>query len=394
MAIYRALPAAFAAVILLAGCAPFLSGQAGGFEVPSDRFLIAGVPFIPDDSSHCGPSSLAAVMSFHGRPTTKEEVAADVQRADLRGSLGPDLVIWARSRGMRASFSSSGPAELVAWLREGKPVILLLETGLGPIHKGHFVVAVGFGPEGLVVNTGEVQQRIAPWPDLIGDWRRMGHFAILVEGRDAQGAAATGDGTGEPAPGSPALDPGPVEVVSPARISQALNLPVGLDLPEGLADARPPAGAALASPAADAQGPRYLTGADIPGARTEAPAPVIDISNHPALAAEGTSEEVEKEEAPAQAASSLGDLLMAPLPAAEPGRQEGVGFSQEDLGTPAYLPVVPLPEEMPPSGSPMGPAFQGPATVPGASVPGRAAGPAQEAPEAQAEREPVMDWER
>jgi hypothetical protein len=168
-------------MLFFSGCLNF-GPQPQSFTSPLDSRLIAGVPFYPDDSSHCGPSTLAAVLSYYGRPTTMQEVAVDVQRQDLRGSLGPDLVLWAREHGANATFDSLKPEQLIQQINKQKPVIVLLDSGLGVVQRGHFVVVVGYGPDGVVANSGLIQQQLISWSSFLTDWFRMGNFAILISG--------------------------------------------------------------------------------------------------------------------------------------------------------------------------------------------------------------------
>ncbi|MDR2352169.1 MAG: C39 family peptidase [Deltaproteobacteria bacterium] len=151
------------------------------FTMPQDSRLVLGMPFFPDETNLCGPASLAAVLTFQGYPTTIDEAAAGVQRWDLRGSLGPDLVIYARSRGAKATFLSMNPELLLDTLAKQVPVIVLVNMGAGPVVQGHFMVAVGYTFEGIVVNSGLIQQAILPWSRFLTDWFAMGNFAIVIE---------------------------------------------------------------------------------------------------------------------------------------------------------------------------------------------------------------------
>jgi predicted double-glycine peptidase len=155
------------------------------FTIPSDSRLVLGLPFIPDDTSLCGPASLAAVMTYMGYPVTLEEASEGVQRWEIRGSLGPDLVLWARSRGATARFFSATPEELVELVNRQIPAIVQVDQGMGPVVMGHFMVVAGYTYEGIVVNTGLVQQQILPWSRFLTQWYRAGNFAIVVEPAEA-----------------------------------------------------------------------------------------------------------------------------------------------------------------------------------------------------------------
>ncbi|MDR1039381.1 MAG: C39 family peptidase [Deltaproteobacteria bacterium] len=190
----KALAAALAPCLLAVSCAllPDRGLKAEPFELPQGSRLVLGLPFYPDESSLCGPASLAAVMNYMGYPVSLEEVARGVQRWDLRGSLGPDLVLWARSQGAEARFFSAKPEDLVDLVNRQIPAVVLVDEGFGPVVKGHFMVVAGYSFEGVVVNSGPVQQELQDWSKFLTKWYKMGNFAIVVEPRaaDAHGDAS------------------------------------------------------------------------------------------------------------------------------------------------------------------------------------------------------------
>jgi hypothetical protein len=158
------------------------------FTPPTDRKVIEKVPFFPDDTFLCGPATLAAALTFLGRPTTVAEVAAPLAKSGRKGSLAPDLVLWARDLGYRATFWATTPNEVIRLIKANNPVILQIDAG-GPIKMGHFVVALGYGPEGLVVNSATVQRLILDWDDFLKRWTAFGRLAILVEPPDTPSPA-------------------------------------------------------------------------------------------------------------------------------------------------------------------------------------------------------------
>jgi predicted double-glycine peptidase len=151
------------------------------FNSPLDSRLIAGVPFYPDDTNLCGPASLAALLTYSGYPTTVEEAAKGAQRWNLRGTISSELLIYARSRGAKASFFSSSPEELVDYIKRKIPLLVEVDNGIGPVIKAHFMVVVGFTPDGVVANNGLVQQEIIPWSEFLTSWYRLGYFAMVVD---------------------------------------------------------------------------------------------------------------------------------------------------------------------------------------------------------------------
>jgi hypothetical protein len=345
-----------------------LGGKAAApFAHPLDRRLIPAVPFIADDSSHCGPSALAAVLSYYGRPTTKEEVAADVQRLDLRGALGPDLVLWARNQGFEALFKDSSPEEVVKSIDALRPVILLLDEGFGPVRKGHFVVAVGYSPEGLVVNSGEIQQQLLSWSSVLTSWLKLGNFAIFVSPpAKAQGKGEAGL-TGEAWLNAPAFDSAVSSERAEAPPGEAPSQAFGSTLPPGVTPVPTPADIeAMGGRTVIIQSaypvPPALAGADLPVDRVESKQPVIsfvgapmqDIPKREPPKAEGGDSEPLKTDSPASGLAKAPIKVDAASPEAEAalaaeGRMVVVsgGIEETDLAPPKKLPVVPIPEDDP-----------------------------------------------
>ena len=367
-------PAALAAILFSISLSAFFTACAGfgakpprPFSAPLDSRLIPGVPFIPDNSSHCGPSTLAAVLTYHGRPTTKEEVAVDVQREDIRGALGPDLVIWARQKGFEAGFKGSSPEEVLKSIDALKPVIILLDTGIGPIKKGHFVVAVGYNPDGLVVNSGEIQQELVPWSSILTSWYKLGNFAIFIEGEAGEKSAndpARSDGadSGESSDFTPPLTGQAwLDGASPTEAGELQNGSRGgpreglPEDPRGESGAR--SGAARTPDGVEGMGgklvviesaypvPAALAGADLPLDRPESKQPVISFVGRPPRSEAGLADM----DAKAASEKSL-ENFGAPAGAGAGAPNSEAPLSEiveESLGPPMVLPVVPLPEDDP-----------------------------------------------
>jgi hypothetical protein len=163
-------------------------GQAA-FAPPAGAHYISGVPFYPDQSHECGPASLAAVMAFHGKKTSPREVARAVYRPDLRGSLSLDMVLYARSQGLDAHFYQGGPRDLAHWLAKDRPLVLLMDYGLGPVKKLHYLVAIGYDSRAVRVNSSLKPDQAQPWLDLLAAWRRTGFATLRV------GPAGSGGGS-------------------------------------------------------------------------------------------------------------------------------------------------------------------------------------------------------
>ncbi|MDR2198671.1 MAG: C39 family peptidase [Deltaproteobacteria bacterium] len=180
------IPWLLVSLLFLSGCLRGASG-APSFVPPEDFRLIEGVPFFPDDSYLCGPASVAAVLSHAGYPTTLDEARRGVSARGPGGSLGPDLVIYARERGASASFFSASAEELTEHIGRGVPLIVEVDYGFLGVVKAHFMVIVGYSPEGVVANTGTTSGELIPWASFLSSWKKMAYFAIRVEGKGEAG---------------------------------------------------------------------------------------------------------------------------------------------------------------------------------------------------------------
>jgi hypothetical protein len=120
-------------------------------------------------------------LTFQGYPVTVSEAASKIQRWDIRGSVGPDLVLYARSQGAKARFYALTPEDLLSYVDKQIPVIVLVDKGVGPLVKGHFMVVLGYAFDGVIANSGVIQQEIIPWSKFLTEWYAMGNFALVVE---------------------------------------------------------------------------------------------------------------------------------------------------------------------------------------------------------------------
>ena len=166
----------WAIALLLAACASLPPG----FVPPAGGGQVEGVPFHAQEDHQCGPASLAGVLGFLGDPATPEEIAAAVFRPGLRGSVSLDLALYPRSRGLASRFFRGAPADLLAAVDAGRPLVLMLDQGLGPIHSFHFVVLTGYRPEGVVLNSGRSRGLLAPWASFLASWAGADNWALEV----------------------------------------------------------------------------------------------------------------------------------------------------------------------------------------------------------------------
>jgi len=143
-------------------------------------FVIAGVPFLPQEDETCGPSSLAMVLGFLGKDVTTQEIVRETRTEGLKGTLITDLAGAARRRGFAAEVVDLDLQRLRERISGGVPVILLVDLGVWNWSRPHYLVAYGWTPEGVVAHSGREQAKVIPFPTLDAQWAKMGRLSILV----------------------------------------------------------------------------------------------------------------------------------------------------------------------------------------------------------------------
>lgn len=151
------------------------------FNPPTGTARIDGVPFHPQDDYQCGPASLASVLNFHGDPVTPDQIARDIFRRDLGGALSLDMVLYARKRGHRAEWYNGGPDDIIRAVARNRPLIIMVDYGFANLSKNHFMVVIGYGPDGVIAHNGRAREARIPWSDLVGPWRRANSWTLRIE---------------------------------------------------------------------------------------------------------------------------------------------------------------------------------------------------------------------
>jgi len=138
------------------------------------------VPFFAQEDHQCGPAALAGVLGLLGDPVTPEEVAAAVYRPGLRGSVSLDLALYPRTRGLASRFFRGTPEDLLAAVDAGRPLVLMLDQGFGGVHFFHYAVLTGYGPSGVVLNSGQRQGLAVSWASFLAEWAGADNWTLEV----------------------------------------------------------------------------------------------------------------------------------------------------------------------------------------------------------------------
>jgi ABC-type bacteriocin/lantibiotic exporter with double-glycine peptidase domain len=150
-------------------------------DAPARSNLIEGVPFFAQTAYDCGPASMAGVLNYYGRSVTPEQIEEAIGREDLRGTVTLDLILYPRNRGFTSEWIEDMPvSELTASIDRGEPLILMVDYGIANVNRNHFLVAVGYTPEAIIVNSGKTEQKKTPWSEFLYRWDRADRWALRI----------------------------------------------------------------------------------------------------------------------------------------------------------------------------------------------------------------------
>jgi len=155
--------------------------------------VIPNVPLQKWDIQSCGAGSLSAVLQHHGDTTTMDEWQAVLPKT-RGGVMSIDLVLAARQKGFDSELVTGDAALVEAEVRDGRPVILMLQVVQYPgksLDFYHYVVIDGFDRMRNLfrVQFGDGKPRWAPMWRMEGAWKKTKFATILVRPRDPNGEA-------------------------------------------------------------------------------------------------------------------------------------------------------------------------------------------------------------
>lgn len=169
------------AACLLAGCAPSRALRAP-VDVPQGGQVLLQVPFFPDDADQCGPSALASVLGYWGKPAAPARLRQEIYRARLKGSLTVDLLLAAESRGLSAEMANGSLARVKKELDAGHPLIAFVNVGYRFYPVGHYLVITGYDDrrQSLFAHSGMKRDQRISYRKFDKQWERTERWALLI----------------------------------------------------------------------------------------------------------------------------------------------------------------------------------------------------------------------
>jgi len=155
--------------------------------------IIPNVPMQKWDITSCGAGALSAVLQHYGDPTTLDEWQAALPKT-RGGVMSIDLVLAARERGFDAHLVTGDRSLVEAELRDGHPVILMLQVIQAPGKSYdffHYIVIDGYDATQNIVRTqfGDGKARWATMTRIEPAWKPTKHAAILIRPSDPTATA-------------------------------------------------------------------------------------------------------------------------------------------------------------------------------------------------------------
>jgi len=143
--------------------------------------IIENVPFFLQETYQCGPASLAGVMHYWGVEASPEAIAEEIYSKSAKGTLGLDMVLYARKKGLDVVQSRGSIKSIKENIDLGYPVIVLIDYGFWVYQQNHFMVVVGYNEKGVVANSGRNQLKFIREEDFLKSWERTDFWTLLIK---------------------------------------------------------------------------------------------------------------------------------------------------------------------------------------------------------------------
>jgi len=168
-------------VIAVAGLA-LLCLASGGCATSRSGSGTAVLPLAPQSSAlfQCGPTTLAAVLAFHGAAVPEETISQAIYSPTARGVLLTDLAWYARGQGFQTAVRTGTLADLREAVHGSQPPIVLLDLGVGGIRLPHFTAIIGWSDEGVHYQGTNPAGTFVSKKLFIRQWERAGNQYLLV----------------------------------------------------------------------------------------------------------------------------------------------------------------------------------------------------------------------
>ncbi len=169
---------------LLVAC---LAGLSCSSVVPPDalpkkttRVYLDGIQPQSTEDYACGPSTLAAVLAYQGKPVPEENISAEIYSPTAHGTLLSDMAWYAQQQGLQAKVQQGTLEDLKDATLAGNPPIVLLDLGMLGVTKAHFSAVSGYTDDGLFILAVNNPRQFVATSDFARKWKNAGNFYLLI----------------------------------------------------------------------------------------------------------------------------------------------------------------------------------------------------------------------
>lgn len=163
------------------GCTTNPHGKSPAYLAPVTSGEVENVHFYPQLAYQCGPASLAGVLNFYGKDVTPDQIAREIFRPSIGGTVTLDMVLYVRKKGLSARWYNGSTKDIQRAVDAGVPLIVMVDVGFANISKYHYMVVIGYGPEGIIASTGEEQKKEIKWKQFLSRWDRTKRWTLRIE---------------------------------------------------------------------------------------------------------------------------------------------------------------------------------------------------------------------
>jgi ABC-type bacteriocin/lantibiotic exporter with double-glycine peptidase domain len=156
------------------------SCSSADIKVNEISHIVEGIPFYPQEAYQCGPSSLAAVLNYHGIDVSPEEISRDIYSKSARGTLNIDMVLYAEKKGLDVRHYSGSVEDIKQKIDSGSPLIVMVNNGFSLYQKNHFMVVIGYTDGGIISNSGRERFKFIPFHDFNKTWQKTNYWTLLA----------------------------------------------------------------------------------------------------------------------------------------------------------------------------------------------------------------------
>lgn len=143
--------------------------------------IIKNIPFYPQETYQCGPSTLAMVLNYRGIKVNPDDVATEIFSETARGTLNIDMLLFAQRKGLTAIQYRGNLDDLKNNIDSGNPVIVLVDYGFSLYKKNHFMVIVGYNEHGIIANSGRNKEKFISEEDFLKSWEKTNYWTLLIK---------------------------------------------------------------------------------------------------------------------------------------------------------------------------------------------------------------------